>query len=190
MIRLRGTSILSEREQDHSTLLIACGRGDRAALRTIYEREAAVMIGVAMRIVKRRELAEEIVHDAFVQIWRHAARYDPALGAGRSWMFAIVRNRAINALRDTSREQTAPEEEIAAAIDLGNDGAKAFDRLAEGSALRRCLERLDARRRAGVLLAYVEGLSHGEIAAKLGVPLGTAKSWITRSLAQLRECLA
>ncbi|HXY90285.1 MAG TPA: sigma-70 family RNA polymerase sigma factor [Xanthobacteraceae bacterium] len=176
--------------QDHAALLAACGRGDRAALRALYEREAMSMIGVAQRIVKRRELAEEIVHDAFVQIWRHAARYDPALGAGRGWMFAIVRNRAINALRDTRREEIAPEEEVAAAIDRGHEGEAAFDRLAEGSALKRCLEQLDPRRRAGVLLAYVEGLSHGEIAAKLGVPLGTAKSWITRSLAQLRECLA
>jgi RNA polymerase sigma-70 factor, ECF subfamily len=181
---------LSTNAQDYAALLTACGRGDRAALRAIYEREAAAMIGVAQRIVKRRELAEEIVHDAFVQIWRHAARYDPALGAGRGWMFAIVRNRAINALRDTAREQSAPEEEIAAAIDSGQDGENAFDRLVEGSALRRCLDRLDPRRRASVLLAYVEGLSHGEIAARLGVPLGTAKSWITRSLAQLRECLA
>lgn len=148
------------------------------------------MIGVALRIVKRRELAEEIVHDAFVQIWRHAARFDPARGEGRGWMFAIVRNRAINALRDSGREQTAPDEEIAAFLDVGHDGEKAFDRLAEGSALKRCLERLEPRRRAGVLLAYIEGLSHGEIAAKLGVPLGTAKSWITRSLAELRECLA
>lgn len=187
---MRGAFELSASAQDHAALLTACGRGDRAALRAIYEREAATMIGVAQRIVKRRELAEEIVHDAFVQIWRHAARYDPALGSGRGWMFAIVRNRAINALRDTAREQTAPEEQIAAAIDSNHEGEKAFDRLAEGSALRRCLERLDPRRRAGVLLAYVEGLSHGEIAAKLGVPLGTAKSWITRSLAQLRECLA
>jgi RNA polymerase sigma-70 factor (ECF subfamily) len=187
---VRGAFELSGSGQDYAALLAACGRGDRTALREIYEREAASMIGVAQRIVKRRELAEEIVHDAFVQIWRHAARYDAALGAGRSWMFAIVRNRAINALRDTSRERTAPEEEIVAAIDRGQDGNNAFDRLAEGSALRRCLEQLDPRRRTGVLLAYVEGLSHGEIAAKLGVPLGTAKSWITRSLAQLKECLA
>ena len=190
MIRGRGAFKLSGSGQDYAALLTACGRGDRTALRAIYEQEASAMIGVAQRILKRRELAEEIVHDAFVQIWRHAARYDPALGAGRAWMFAIVRNRAINALRDTAREQTAPEEQISAAIDSGHDGDQAFDRLAEGSALRRCLERLDPRRRAGVLFAYVEGLSHGEIAAKLGVPLGTAKSWITRSLAQLKECLA
>jgi len=181
---------LSVSELDHAKLLVACGRGDRAALRAIYEREAGAMIGIAARIVKRRELAEEIVHDAFVQIWRFAARYDPALGSGRAWMFAIVRNRAINALRDTSREQATPDDEINAAVDRDSGAENAFDKLAEGSALRRCLENLDPRRRVAVLLAYVEGLSHGEIAARINVPLGTCKSWITRSLAQLRECLA
>src|ERR1700687_4852149 len=73
--RVRGVFELSASAQDHAALLTACGRGDRAALRAIYEREVGAMIGVAQRILKRRELAEEIVHDAFVQIWRHAARY-------------------------------------------------------------------------------------------------------------------
>jgi len=181
---------LTETKDDYAKLLAACGRGDRLALRRIYDVEAGAMIGIATRIVKRREIAEEIVHDAFIQIWRFASRYNPALGSGRSWMFAIVRNRAINALRDTSREQTAPDEEINAIVDRENGAENAFDKLAVGSALRRCLETLDPRRRVAVLLAYVEGLSHGEIAARINVPLGTCKSWITRSLAQLRECLA
>ena len=175
---------------DHASLIAACARGERAALKSIYEREAAIMLGVAARIVRRRELAEEVVHDAFVQIWRHAGSFDPALGSGRGWMFAIVRNRAINALRDVSREHTVGDDEIAAAVDAGAASEDAFKRLSESSALRRCLEKLDPRRRLGVLLAYVEGLSHGEIAARLGVPLGTAKAWVRRSLAELRECLA
>ena len=175
---------------DLAELLQACARGERSSLRAIYERECAAMIGVAMRIVRRRELAEEIVHDVFVQIWRHAKTFDPTLGSARGWMFAIVRNRAISALRTTSRELPTAEEELTAAVDRGTESENAFDKLAEGSALKRCLERLEPRRRLGVLLAYVEGLSHGEIAARLGVPLGTAKSWLHRSLAQLRECLA
>lgn len=149
-----------------------------------------MMIGVAARIVRRRELAEEVVHDAFIQIWRFAARFDPALGSGRAWIFSIVRNRAINALRDTSREQATPEEEINSVLDRNSGAENAFDKLADSSALKRCLEQLDAKRRVAVLLAYAEGLSHGEIAARINVPLGTCKSWITRSLAQLRECLA
>jgi RNA polymerase sigma-70 factor (ECF subfamily) len=175
---------------DLAQLLRACARGERSSLRVIYERECPAMIGVALRIVRRRELAEEIVHDVFVQIWRHARTFDPALGSARAWMFAIVRNRAISALRSTSRELPTADEELTAAVDRGAESENAFDRLAEGSALRRCLEHLEPRRRLGVLLAYVEGLSHGEIAARLGVPLGTAKSWLHRSLTQLRECLA
>jgi RNA polymerase sigma-70 factor (ECF subfamily) len=175
---------------EYTRWLAACGRGDRAALAAIYQREAPVMLGVAARIVRRRDLAEEIVHDAFVQIWRHAATFDPALGSPRAWMFAIVRNRAINALRDAGREQAVDNEELVAAADAQNEAANAFDQLAEESALKRCLERLEPRRRLGLLLAYVQGLSHGEIAAKLGVPLGTAKAWLRRGLLQLRECLA
>jgi RNA polymerase sigma-70 factor (ECF subfamily) len=188
--RPAGALVLHAKNDDYAGLLAACGRGDRAALRAIYDREAGMMIGVAARIVRRRELAEEVVHDAFIQIWRFAARFDPALGSGRAWIFSIVRNRAINALRDTSREQAAPEEEISSVLDRNSFAENAFDKLADSSALKRCLEQLDAKRRVAVLLAYVEGLSHGEIAARINVPLGTRKSWITRSLAQLRECLA
>ena len=171
-------------------LIGACARGQHASLKTIYERESRAMIGVATRIVRRRELAEEIVHDVFVQVWRHAASYDPALGSGRAWLFAILRNRAISTLRHVNRELPTEDRELMAAVEKNAPAEDAFEKLAEGSALRRCLEHLEPKRRLGVLLAYVEGRSHGEIAARLGVPLGTAKTWVRRSLIQLRECLA
>lgn len=176
--------------EDYARLIEACAKGERAALQTIYQRESAAMIGVAARIVKRCELAEEVVHDAFVQVWRHAASFDPAIGNGRAWLYAIVRNRAINLLRDSSRERAVPDNEIASLVETGVAAKDAFDSLAEGSALRRCLQQLDPKRRLGILLAYVEELSHGEIAARLGVPLGTAKAWLRRSLIALRDCLA
>jgi RNA polymerase sigma-70 factor (ECF subfamily) len=175
---------------DLASLIAACARGRRDSLRALYEQEAAAMIGVAMRIVRRRELAEEAVHDVFVQVWRHAASFDPALGSGRAWLFAILRNRAISILRSTSRELPTEDEVLFAAAEKDSPIDNAYDRLADGSALKRCLESLEPRRRLGVLLAYVEGLSHGEIAGRLGVPLGTAKAWIRRGLVQLRECLA
>lgn len=177
---------------DHSSLIVACGRGDHAALKAIYQREAGAMIGIATRILKRRELAEEVVQESFVSIWRNAARFDPSIGSGRAWLFQIVRNRALNMLRDTRRELPTPEEDLNAAVESGNpDNAdNAFERLANNSALRRCLEQLDPRRRQGILLAFVEGMSHGEVAAKLKVPLGTTKSWLRRSLIALRECMA
>jgi RNA polymerase sigma-70 factor (ECF subfamily) len=179
-----------ETSDEIAPLLAACARGERGSLKTIYEREARTMIGVAARIVRRREVAEEVVHDVFVQIWRHAGSFDPTRGSGRTWVFAILRNRAISTLRSSSREMPTEDDELTAAVDSNRPSEDAFDKLADGSALRRCLDHLDPKRRLGVLLAYVEGLSHGEIAARLGVPLGTAKSWVRRSLIQLRECLA
>src|SRR5215217_8600123 len=80
-----------------------CAAGDRAALRSIYDAEAPRMLGVAMRLLRRRALAEEAVHDTFVQIWLKAASFDPSRGQARTWLYAILRNRALNILRDESR---------------------------------------------------------------------------------------
>ena len=184
-----GIVFVNEQTFDHSSLIVACGRGDRAALQAIFRREAGAMIGIAARIVKRRELAEEVVQESFVAIWRYASRFDPSIGSGRAWLFQIVRNRALNMLRDTSRELPTEQDAIDAAVDAGADSENAFERLANNSALKRCLEQLDPKRRQGVLLAFVEGMSHGEIAAYLKVPLGTTKSWLRRSLIALRECM-
>lgn len=172
---------------DLKEALTACAAGDRAALRAIYERECAAMIGVAARIVKRRELAEEVVQEAFVRIWRNAHRYNPELGPPRAWLYAIVRNQAINILRSGRREDLVDEvpEDVASAV----EAHAAAERLPEGQALRRCLEGLEVRRRTSLLMAYVDGFSHGEIAGRLGLPLGTVKAWIRRSLVQLRECM-
>lgn len=185
-----GIPFVNEKNADHSTLIVRCGRGDRAALQEIYRLEAGAMIGVAARIVKRRELAEEVVQEAFVAIWRNAARFDPSIGSGRAWAFQIVRNRALNMLRDTSRELPTDSNVLNEALDADSYSQNAAERLADNSALRRCLDQLEPRRRLGILLAFVEGLSHGEIAARLKVPLGTTKSWLRRSLIALRECLA
>lgn len=169
--------------------LQACAGGDQQALKLIYEREGPRMLGVATRLIKRRALAEEVVHDAFLSIWRHAARFDPERGSGLTWIYAILRNRALTILRDEKRtelsddpvgEETASDEPGPEKIILG---------LSDAKALRHCLEKLDEKRRHAVVLAYTEGLSHGELAGKLGLPLGTVKSWLRRSLLTLRECL-
>jgi RNA polymerase sigma factor (sigma-70 family) len=163
--------------------------GDRVALRGIYDAEASKMLGVAMRLLRRRALAEEAVHDTFMQVWQKAASFDPARGEGRTWLYAILRNRALNILRGETRTEIVDDFESMGLEAPGEDAEAIVIRLSDASALRRCLERLEPLRRKAILLAYVEGLSHGELAGRFGVPLGTMKSWIRRSLAALRECM-
>jgi RNA polymerase sigma-70 factor (ECF subfamily) len=167
-----------------------CASGDRAALRAIYDAEAPRMIGVALRILRRQALAEEAVHDAFVQIWQRAASFDPARGSARTWLYAVVRNRALNILRGEARTDLVEDFEPLGLASEEDDPESIVARLSEAGALRRCLERLDPTRRNAIVLAFVHGLSHGELAGKLGVPLGTLKSWIRRSLLSLRDCMA
>ncbi len=175
---------------DYTGTLAACAAGDRAALKRLYDQEAGRMISVSQRIVRRRELAEEVVQDAFVQIWRLAARYDPALGSPLSWIYTIVRNRSLNVIRDGTREDLVDANTLGAARDEDADIGDAFARLSANSALRRCLEALEAEKRKSLLLSYVAGYSHGEIAAMLRVPVGTAKSWVRRGLLALRDCMS
>lgn len=175
-------------ELDMDDALRRCAGGDGAALRAIYDREAPRMIGIAMRIVRRRALAEEVVQDAFVQIWRRASSFDPGRGAGRTWMYAIVRHRAISILRDEKRLSLADDDDAAANLPEESSG-DILTRLSDASSLRRCLEHLEERARKLIVLTYVHGLSHTELAAREGVPLGTVKSWIRRGALALRECL-
>jgi RNA polymerase sigma-70 factor (ECF subfamily) len=172
-------------EAQLAAALARCASGDRAALRVIYELEASRMLGVARRILRRNELAEEAVQDAFMRAWRAARSFDPKRGAARSWLYAILRNCALSILRDEGRfasDQEEPEQAVPSS-------EHAIAQLPESSALRRCLEKLDASRRAVVVLSYVHGLSHAELAGRLGVPLGTVKSWVRRSLLLLQECM-
>lgn len=175
---------------DYAGTLSACGRGDRAALKALYEQEAGRMISVAQRIVRRRELAEEVVQDSFVQIWRNAGRFDPQLGSAKGWVYTILRNRALNLIRDGAREDLIDINTLERTRDDDADIEDAFERLSENSALRRCLEALEVEKRRSLLLSYVSGYSHGEIAALLHVPVGTAKSWVRRGLLAIRDCMA
>jgi len=172
-------------ERQLAAALARCAAGDRAALRVIYDAEASRMTGIAFRILRRRDLAEEATHDAFVRIWRGARGFDASRGSARGWLFAIVRNRALSILRDEGRfghdDVNDPDSEIAA--------GPAVTQLPENSALRRCLDALDAKQRAAVVFSYVYGLSHGELAGKMNVPLGTAKSWTRRGMLSLKECM-
>ncbi len=174
---------------DHNRLLGRCANGDHSALRALYDAEGSRMLGVAARILRRRDLAEEAVHDAFVRIWEKAASFDPQRGSGRTWMYAIVRHRALNLVRDSAREELTGDTDDFDALDEAADPEAVMDHLSHQGRLHHCLGHLPNERRRAVLLAFAGGLTHGEVAGRLRLPLGTVKAWIRRSLIALKECL-
>ncbi len=168
-------------------LLGRCAGGDRAAFRALYDRHAPRLYAVAMRITRQPGPANDAVQEAFIQVWRNAGQFDAARGSAEAWMTGLVRYRALDLLRrggpPTQSLDDSPLEQAA-------DALSALDARADGRALRQCLERLEPDRRRMVILAFVEGFSHSELATRLTTPLGTIKSNIRRSLASLRECLS
>lgn len=177
---------------DLNAALAACTKGDRKGLRFIYDEEAPRLVAVAQRILRRRDLAEEAVQEGFIQIWTRAGQFEAGRGSARGWIYAIVRNRALNMLRDGRREDLVTGEKLEELqeSDQLDQIMASWQRLDSSSRLRECLETLEETRRRGILMAYVGGYTHGEIAGRLRIPLGTAKSWIRRGLSSLRECLS
>lgn len=171
--------------------------GSAEAFERLYREFSPLLLGVARRIVRRRELAEEVLHDAFTKIWRTAESFDPH-GAPISWMTAIVRNRALDlvASHDVARVISYHD-----TIDEDPDGAldrlfvwdtpveEGVDQQRIARWLRVCLGELDAVERQTLVLAYEHGLSHSELSSHLRKPLGTIKTWIRRGMANLRDCV-
>lgn len=180
---------------DYEGALHACAGGDRSALRRLYDQEGSRLLGVALRIVRDAALAEDIVHDAFIKVWTGAGSYDPLRGAARGWIYTITRHLALNAVRGSQRE-VAVDEDTALALDAKASMARwaevtdSFAFHTSPGQIGLCLEQLEPVRRNCLLHAYVDGLSHSEIAAKVDAPLGTVKAWIKRSLASLKVCLS
>jgi len=171
---------------DYEACLRACARGDQRALRQLYEQDSSRLLDVALRIVRDKSLAEDIVHDAFIKVWRGAGSFDPDRGSARGWVFSVTRHLALNVVRNHYREIPLSDEhehERVATTDT-------FEFASRSGQVHTCLEQLDPARRTCILHAYVDGYSHSEIAQKLDTPLGTVKAWIKRSLAALRECMA
>lgn len=175
---------------DLAGAIAACAGGSKAALGHLYESEAPMLLAVALRLVRRRELADEVLHDAFLDIWRGASTFDPARGPVRAWMIGIVRHRALKALRHRARTTVLPDGLAEAVPDETPDAHALLEAAQDGAALHRCLDRLEPERRRVILLAYMDGLSQSEIADRLGAPLGTVKAWTRRSLLALRDCLS
>lgn len=170
------------------------GRDD-AALKRLYDQTSSRLFGVALRVLRNREWAEDVLQEAYLTIWRVAASYRETLSPPMAWMGLIVRSRALDHLRrrTADRAQLTQEFDDEMAQSLRDDDPTPADitqASQEAAALHQCLGRLESRQREVVSLAYLRDMSHGELATQLSLPLGTVKTWIRRSLEKLRECMA
>jgi RNA polymerase sigma-70 factor (ECF subfamily) len=172
-------------------LLAATARGDERAFARLYSLTAAKLFALTLGILRHRERAEEALQETYTRLWRFAHRYDPAKGPAMGWIVTIARNSALSALerrpRDAAGADAADFERWASAEP--NPLEQAMQSSA-ARALARCLQALEPRQRRTIVLAYFEGLTHVELAARLGAPIGTVKSWIRRGLARLNRCLS
>jgi RNA polymerase sigma-70 factor (ECF subfamily) len=174
------------RTQSREALLQACAGGDKTALHSLYKETAPQLFGLALRILRSRELAEEIVQDSFVLVWRNARTFDPSRGAAMAWLARIVRNRCIDVIRQRGRETPLDPASIESWEDPGSSPADLVALSSDARRLNDCLEELEEGPRKVLKMVYYEGMTYEEVAAHLGVPLGTVKSWVRRSLIRLR----
>ena len=179
---------------DYDAALRACARGEQQALQGLYQQESRYLLGVALRIVRQKALAEDVLHDAFLSIWRRAGSFDATRGSGKGWIYVVVRHQALNVARARAHEISADEDTVETLLherqdDGPGDASDAYALQADMGKLHDCLGHLDEAKRNCILYAYVDGCSHSEIAKRIASPLGTVKAWVKRGLASLRECM-
>jgi RNA polymerase sigma-70 factor (ECF subfamily) len=177
--------------QELAALLAQCALKNSNSFNKLYHLTSAKLYGVALRILRRQDWAEEVLQECYVNIWNHAGNYAPAKSAPLTWMTSIVRNRCLDWLRRPHTETTGDEYEIA--VEAWQDDAPGpMEQLmasAEAAALARCLQQLEAKQRQSIMLAFFNGLSHTELAGHMKQPLGTVKTWVRRGLERLKSCL-
>jgi RNA polymerase sigma factor (sigma-70 family) len=168
---------------------------DEVALKLLYDATASRLYGLALRIVGSKDGAEDVLQESFLGIWRNAGTYRESLSPPLAWMGMLVRSRALDFLRRRRAERLHIHASLDDFEELRQDeDAPGPVQLVEASeqaaALHQCLQRLEQPQRQVVSLAYLRDLSHGELASSLKLPLGTVKTWMRRSLEQLRKCMA
>ena len=168
-------------------LLMRCAQADGVAFRRLYDLQSATLYGVALRLTRQPALAADPVHDAMLQVWRNASRFDPARGNAKAWLLSLVRYRALDSVARIGREALGGE--VPEVADTDPDPLDRLLATQEGMLLHHCLQEVDPGRRSLVLLAFFDGLTHSEIAERVGQPLGSVKSGIRRALLALRNCL-
>ncbi|KZC18403.1 RNA polymerase subunit sigma [Rhodanobacter sp. FW510-R12] len=174
--------------EELNELLIRAGRGDQQAFAALYQRTSSKLFGVCLRMLRERGEAEEVLQETYIAVWRRAASFDDGKASAITWLVTLARNKAIDRLRQHREEQLDPLQLEETADGQPTPAADA-ETSQEHQRLQRCLDALEPRQRSAVREAFFTGATYNELAARCRIPLGTMKSWIRRSLLQLRTCL-
>lgn len=177
-----------------NTLINQIGLGDEAAMKRLYELTSARLYGLALRVVRKPEWAEDVLQEAYLSVWRSALDFRNTLSPPLAWMGLIVRSRALDLLRRRATDRSHLTQEFDELLEDTLEGPSSNPQdvqqaSQQAQALHQCLSGLDHKQRQVVSLAYLRDLSHSELAQQLSLPLGTVKTWIRRGLDQLRHCM-
>ena len=166
-------------------------RRDMRAFEQLYDRHSRIVYGLVLRILQQASIAEEVVQDIFLQLWRNASRYESGRGPFVPWLLTLARNRALDHLRLKSERQRRREDQADELPQIAQvpQYEKELDEKRRAEVVRSLMSSLSAQQKKAIELAYFEGLSHSEIAAALQEPLVTVKSWIRNGLLRLKEGL-
>lgn len=170
-------------------LIAGTSQGDKAAFERLYAATRAKLFGVVLRILRRQDLTEEVIQEVYVKIWKSAQKFDPSVASPITWMVTIARNRAIDIVR--KRTEISFEDE-SAAMEVAADAPDPLANREMTEELKRVLEcvgRLEPDRQKLVLLAYYNGWSRQQLAGKFDQPVNTVKTWLRRSMLDVRKCL-
>jgi RNA polymerase sigma factor (sigma-70 family) len=185
-----------ERNALLADLLSRTAMADQRAFAELYRRTSSHLFGVALRIVREAPTAEEILQEAFVNVWHHAGSYVAARSQPLTWLTAVVRNRCLDHVRrrelDTVAMSHSDDDGEDRDLDFPSSDPSPADLLmagADAQSVRDCVESLDGGARQAIALAFFQGLTHAELAEHLRQPLGTVKSWVRRGLEKLKSCL-
>jgi RNA polymerase sigma-70 factor, ECF subfamily len=187
-----GSPAAVESRQADQASLARIARGDQTAFAELYDRHARLVYSLALRILQDGADAEDIVQEVFAQVWAQAGRYDASRGAVAAWMLTLTRSRAIDKLRAKRARPEAATEANAAESVIDSAAAHDLELLSaeQVTRLQGALKELPDAQRTALELAYYEGLTHVEVAARLSEPLGTVKTRIRQAVMKLREALA
>ena len=186
---------MSEDNDPLALLLVETAAGDRSAFRVLYEKSSAKLFGTLLRILKRDDLAQDVLQEVYVTIWQRASKFDGDKGRAMTWMITITRNKAIDVLRRQEERvsKVSIDDERTPAGTAEVEAELFYERAGlapdQSISLETCLSEIEETSRDCVLLAYQYGYSREELAAKYEVPSGTIKSWLRRALQRLKECL-